>query len=389
MRRAKAAVLAAGSALFFCTRCAWSDAAALEGEAPLRFSGYLKTLYIDSHTAQPEDRPYGLSLSRARLKLDGSDTAKFSLHLEYDLELRLGNYLKTREFADSRGLPDWQYQWGAAGKLADGADYYLSQRLYRGYARTAWGDGEATLGRQRIALGTGRFWSALDLLNPDNPVRIEPDERIGVDALRVEYKSGSLTRWVFIAAPDPLGVGARQLGQFASNWQGVDVTLTGGSIRQDRVAGVDFATRLVNAGVHGEWVYTRPEIGAGYRKGLLGVDYGFVNGLTLSAEIFRSTQSAEDAAATIARIPQLPFLQPVGRRYLGASANYEPNPVYNINVTWLKNQGDDSDFASAVLARSIDENTSVTLGAQDFHGSPASEYGRGHRLYFTSLQHFF
>lgn len=360
-----------------------------EGTLPLRFAGYVKSLYINSATADADALDYQVLINRLRLKADAGEGSSISAHVEYDVELRLGDYVNTPEFNTSRTLVKSQYKLGWDSKWASGSDYYASRRLYRGYVRAVGGNFDMILGRQRIALGGGRFWSGLDSLNPDNPVRVEQDERIGVDALKLEYKAENLARFGYILAPDPLNRGTRQIGQVTTNVDGTDVTLTGGMVRKDRVWGMDFATQVLGAGLRGEWVYTQPDIGQNYRKALFGVEYGFVNGLTLAAEIFRSSQRPDDVAATIVRLPQLPLLQPTGRRYLGALATYEPDPVYKFNITWLKNQEDNSAFTSLSFVYSFTEDASVAIGRQEFQGASTSEYGRGKPLFFFYYQLYF
>ncbi len=354
-----------------------------------RLGGYLKTVVESSRTAAPEERAYDLSLSRLRLKLDGELSQSLRLRVEHDTELRAGSFLDTQVFGASSTLSDQQYAWGGDQSVLTEEEYALSQRFYRAYLRGSWGDIGMTLGRQRIALGTGRYWSGLDLLNPNNPQRIELDERIGVDALRLELKSGYTTRWVYLAAPDPLQVGTRQLVQFGTNVHEIDVTLSGGTLRNDQLYGVDFATQVGGAGLHGEWVYTLADIGADYQKYLLGADYGFISGLTLSAEIFRSTQSESDLAATVAAIPELPFLLPIGRSYAGLVASYEPDPIYSINLTWLRNGDDDSEFRAATVTYTFTESLVLAMGVQAVEGDDQSDYGRGHSLSYLYLQWYF
>ncbi len=377
-----------------CCGCVISNAWAAElfplTSDMFQWSGYIKTLYVQSETPYPQNEPYSLSLNRLRLKLDAWEGQNVSVHIEHDTVGNLGSYVNTQEFAGLQQLRKDQYEFGSGVELASGSNYYLFSQFYRAYVRLNWGDFDVIAGRQRIPLGTGRFWSGLDVLNPDNPSRVEREERIGVDALKVEYRLGNLTRVTYLYAPDPLNIsGPRQLVQFTSNWHDADFTVTGGLSRGDGLLGFDFATKLFDAGVRGEWIYVNADIGGNYQKALLGLDYAFVSGLTLSAEAYINTQSPADLAATLAQLPQLPFLQSIGRRYLGASADYEPNPIYKFTTIWLRNQEDQSDFFSAVFTYSIRQTTSLTVGAQAFSGAVTSEFGQQHPLFFASIQWYF
>lgn len=358
--------------------------------APLQLAGYAKALVIRSKTPDAAAEPYTLSLNRLRLKMSYSVSPAFQVHVEHDTELRAGNYLHTASFREEQDMPRRQY-WSDGSVFADQRQhgYYGTQRVFRAYAKFSGDAIDATIGRQRIPLGAGRLWSALDMLNPVNPVQLERDEYIGVDAALVDYKIGPLSKVSLIYAPDPARMSDRWIGQYRTNVHGADLAFTYGKYAEDHLAGLDIATQLGNAGLRGEWTYTRPQSGAAYRKMVLGFDYVFANSLSISMEAYYNSRSERDMVAQFAKRPLLAYLQPIGKRYLGMVIGYDLTPLVKMTTYVLANRADHSTAVAPTVTWSITENTNMAGGAQFFSGSQESEYGRGDALYFIQMQYFF
>jgi len=172
--------------------------ASAQDDPDLRVSGYYKNLLLRSETFAGE--PYALDLNRLRLELKGRLAPTVRFEVQYDNEALLGNYLRTTQFQQQKDQPPPQY-WSAEANYVDRSALYGVHRLYRAQLQMAFGDTDLRIGRQRIAWGTGRFWSPLDLLNPFSPVALERDERLGVDAVLMEHRFGPVSRLAAVYAP--------------------------------------------------------------------------------------------------------------------------------------------------------------------------------------------
>jgi hypothetical protein len=93
-----------------------------------------------------------------RLQFIGSLTDAVAVDVEYDNEILLGSYLRTAQFRLLKDQPTGQY-WKLEDNYADTDSYYGRHGLYRANMTFARGDFDLRLGRQRIAWGTGRFWT--------------------------------------------------------------------------------------------------------------------------------------------------------------------------------------------------------------------------------------
>jgi hypothetical protein len=300
----------------------------------------------------------------------------------------LGSYLDTEQF---RILKDQRAPqcWKAESNYGESPSYYGRHRLYRGTVTFTSGNADLRIGRQRIAWGTGRFWSPLDILNPASPIALEREERVGVDAVLAEYKLGALSRVSAVYATQQERCDSSAALRWQANAAGVDYALVAGRFAGDRVIGADVATQIADAGLRAELTHTRRAAGTGYARVLLGADYAFANTLTLSGELYYDGAGAEDprrydfASLFVGRI------QNVGRRYFGAYAGYEITPLLKSNNYFVMNLADRSRSFASSLTYSAQTNLDLTLGAQWFGGSAGSEYARFSDVYYAQVQWFF
>lgn len=358
------------------------------GASPLSFSGYYKNLLIDSKTVFPLERPYTLDLNRLRLELTGALTEALALDLQYDNEVLFGSYLRTEQFQIRKEQAPVQY-WKLESTYADSSSYYAHHRLYRGAVTFSAGDADLHLGRQRIAWGTGRFWSPLDILNPFSPVQIEREERVGVDAALFEYKLGALTRLGVVYAPQHTSGQSSSAFLWHDNRAGVDYSIIAGRFARERIAGTDVATQLGEAGLRAEFVQTQRDDGKQYARVLLGVDYAFANTLTLSGELYYNGAGAADRSAYDFAALFSGKIQNVGRKYIGAYGSYELTPLFKWTNYLVINLGDRSSFFSPSFNYSLRSNLDLTFGAQWFRGATGAEYGRFNDAYYAQVQWFF
>jgi hypothetical protein len=359
-----------------------------DGGSNVALSGYDKLLLVASRTLDGDDRPYRLVLNRTRLKLEVRVRDWLGVRVEDDTEVRAGDYLRSRQFAAERTAPRRQY-WNGQSTWVDDADLRVDNRLYRAYARISFGNNDTTIGRQRIPLGTGRMWSTLDMLNPVNPLQIERDEYVGVDAIQSEQKLDAASRLVGVYAPDPARRHGRWIAQYRTHRLGSDLTFTAGRYGRDRLAGVDVATQVGEAGLRGELTWTRPPAGPGYAKALIGLDYAFANTFTVSLEAYHSRQAQDERLRQFADDPQRMSVEPYGGSYLGANCSYEFTPLLKASAYLLGNLQDGSRFYSPNLSYSLANDLVVQAGIQIFKGGNNTDYGRGKNLFYVQTQLFF
>ncbi len=354
----------------------------------LVFSGYAKAILGHSSTLVGPVGDYTVNLNRMRLQLQGPLLPKFVLDLQYDNEVLSGNYLDTTQFQLQKALSSSQY-WKGDSYYMDNASAAGRHRLYRASMTYSDGNTDVKLGRQRIAWGTGRFWSPLDNLNPIAPTQLEREERPGVDALLIEHKLGPLSKVSLVHAPQHDDRNASTVAQFHGNVRKVDFSIVWGKFQQEHTLGIDLATQLGEAGVRSEWTTTRPGVGQAYRRALIGLDYAFANTLTLSAEWYYNGRGTTNRTQYDFNALLAGRVQSLGRRYVGLYAGYDISPLVKWRNYAVVNLNDHSHYFSPSLAYSVRENLEWTVGVQQFGGPSDSEYGRMPHFYYTHLQWFF
>ena len=368
---------------------AWAQAGDPDpGSSAWKLSGYYKNLLSRSETVFPAGERYTLDLNRLRLELQGKPADALAVDVQYDNEILLGSYLHTEQFQLQKQLKPDQY-WKGSWNYVDRPDYYGTSRLYRGTATLSAGNTDVRFGRQRIAWGTGRFWSPLDILNPFSAIQLEREERVGTDALVVDQKLGPLSRLSAVYAPAHDRGNASAAGLWHTNVSGVDFSVATGKFHRDHVTGVDVASQIGSAGVRGEATYTRPETGENFRRMLVGVDYAFANTLTLTGELYYNGAGASDKAAYDFASLFAGRVRSLARRYAGIYASYEITPLLKSVNYLVVNADDRSRFFSPSLVYSIRTNVDLTAGVQLFRGAEGSEYGRLNDVYYAQMQWFF
>ena len=345
-------------------------------------SGYFVSLLTRSTTIVPAGERYTLDLNRLRLELAGRPLEDVRIELQYDNEAFLGSYLRTGQFALTRDRKAVSF-FDLERTYVDRRSVVVRHRMYRATASWSGSDIDVTLGRQRIAWGTGRFWSPLDILNPFDATRIEREERAGVDALLVDRKLGPLGRFNGVLAPATERSRAAIAGYVHGNARGTDYSFLVGNFRGERLVGADFSGRLGGVGIRGEATASRPDSGRRFVRALLGADYGFGNTLTVTGELYFNGQGVSEPARY--DFPGLleGRIRSVARRYGATAASYQITPLLKLVGYGILNVDDRSRALWPVLEYSATSNLDLSSGIQFFSGTAGSEYSR-----FRNVLHF-
>jgi len=147
-----------------------------------------------------------VDLNRLRLEWKGQVSRNIGVEFQYDNEILAGSYLATAQARLEERRPSTGY-WDLESTYARGSEYLARHHVRRAAVTLSRGATDLRVGRQRVAWGTGRFWSPLDLLNPPSPTALEPGEREGVDALVRLRRQRATRRLGFLHWPGALDAG--------------------------------------------------------------------------------------------------------------------------------------------------------------------------------------
>jgi len=348
--------------------------------------GYCKNLLSVSENASSES--ILSDLNRVRLELRGKINSRLSGKLILDNELWTGNVLKTEAFRQQKDAPRLTF-FDHGLTVADNSGVFNRLLTHRAFLSFDYGSGSVVAGQQRIAWGTAKLWNPTDLFNPYNPITLERDERLGVDAIRLEQVIGPLSKAVAAYAPGAISSKSSGAAKYMTHLHGYDLSVMGG-IFHDRVAvGGDFAGSIKDVGIHGEGVVAfdeKSEIQPGF---VVGGEYAFPNSFYFLVEYYYNgagkadSRDYETARLLVGEIVSL------GRHYLGGLAGYDFSGVLRGEFYGIYNITDGSAFLQALLRYSLLTNLDWSIGSQVFVGNSAGEYGAPHKFYYTQVQWYF
>ena len=258
-------------------------------------------------------------------------------------------------------------------------------RFYVGY-----GDEKHNLvfGLQKITMGVGRIWTPTDLFNPRNPLALEPDQIYGNVALSYTYALGELSQVMGVVAKreDNSYKGA---GRIKGNVDIGDVALDVYSSNDAQMIAYEIEGNLFDTGI--EWrseggYYKDKLLDKDFYQTILGVDYGFVNGLTVMAEWLHSSKTYTTNEVLNFQESSLGYNRHLSSDYLGASAYYDFNLLYSGALSVIHSPEDQSSFISPLLEYSISDDASLAIGAMLYTGDDQSEFGSVDNSFYLRIK---
>lgn len=355
---------------------------AAQAQPSLQLHGYVKNLGIRS-TSAITDEPFFLSLGRHRAAGKMHAGPRFVAEAWLDTEFMFGTFLETDEFALSKESDPPQridLNW----TVASGDAVEIHQQLYRAFATVYLGQSHVTVGRQRVAWGTGFAWNPTDIINPFNPGAIELGERSGADAAYASLQLNATSRIELVGAlADQSNVfGVRT----STNFRSYDISVMGAAIGSSWLAGADFAGYLGGAGLRGEAAYSSSTRTV---RTVLNADYSFAAGFYGLVEWYFNGEGQGDKS-DYDLTPSGPVRTfSLARHYVAVSVSASLTPLFGGGLYGLANLNDGSALAGPSLAFSLAPNLELAASTYFLLGGPGTEYGDSHHVFFAAIQWYY
>jgi hypothetical protein len=373
------------------------------GHPTAEIRGYFKTVPLYFGAASPSlqllELPDSGFLDYSRLRISSRTESMPGLYLNVAAELAAwaGDLDAAPFTGENASFPTLiEARWNIRQSEHLQADFFIDRFNAEGYM----GSLSFVLGRQRIAWGSGFFWNPTDVFNPYGPLALDPEDRPGVDALRLDYQLGTVSSvtiahavadkpWYYREYADHAATVVRAgtgLGSY-------DLHVMAAFDRRERTLGLDLTGYLGGAGIHLEAAYVRsplrvdtvddPELGApgdiygslSWSEIVAGLDYGLGDGTNLQLEWFHNTGgTTEPDRYTPLAVVQGRLLA-VGRDYAVGSLSRPITPLFTGRLVALLNVPDGSAALVPGLDWSASQNVRLMLGAQFFTGPDRSEFG--------------
>ena len=382
--------------------------AALGGPGPAAaqrplIRGYYHNLPLWSR-ATPSRAGFFGDFNRLRL-MSEPGWGPLSLEIAYEHNLGL-NRLPTSRALAIAGVPEtspWlDLQWNLWEKDQVSWEHRFD-RLNLSWAPT--GSLDLTLGRQTVSWATTLFLTPADPFSPFNPADPFRAYRGGVDAARLQFHPGPLSRVEVVVRPTRTAAGREitALGRGLTTWKNWEISGWAGALFDEPAAAGAVAGSLGPMALRGEASLRRIR-GKTRVRGALGIDRRLTlsnRDLTLVAEVQHDGLGSAGAAETSSVLQSEAFtrgeLQVLGRDEAAAQAQYQLHPLWSLSLLWLWNLNDRSSLLAPSLSYSASNEVTLTGGlfkgfgdvSPGSEGPPASEYGGLGTTAYLSLSIYF
>ncbi|MDD5406463.1 MAG: hypothetical protein PHE73_05950 [Sulfurovaceae bacterium] len=246
-------------------------------------------------------------------------------------------------------------------------------------------------GLQKITMGVGRIWTPTDLFNPRNPLALEPDQIYGAYALSYIYSLNKTTEAMGVISQRNDN-SYKYAGRIKGNIGFADVALDLLQSDDAQMIAYELEGDLFDTGVEwrSEGGYFKDKIlDKAFYQGILGVDYGFQNGVTAVLEWLHSSKTYSALEILDMQNSTLANNRFTSSDYLGSSLSYDFTLVLQGSMSMIYNLDDNSLFLSPILVYSLDDETTISLGALLYGGNEKSEFGSLDHRYYLRLKKTF
>lgn len=284
--------------------------------------------------------------------------------------------------------------------------YLEADRIYFDYYS---GNLQTTIGRQRIAWGTSWVWNPLDIFNPKSVLDFDHEELPGVDALRVQYYTGPVSKVELAIAPAREKENSSYALLYSNNAFDYDFNFIAGIHKERWIVGAGWSGDIMEAGFRGEVTYSKaPKSNTEFdniyfpygetsiaddQKNVLSFvlsgDYTFPNSFYIHTEIlYNNIGKTKDIGLFYNESNQIGLLSP-SRWSVYQEFSYDITPLMRGSVFTILNPIDNSFVLVPSLSYSVVTNLDLYLIGLIFNGSERTEFGNFGHFFYARLKYSF
>ncbi|MBK7664577.1 MAG: hypothetical protein IPJ21_13740 [Sterolibacteriaceae bacterium] len=387
-----------------------AHAAQLTGRASL-FGSAARAGPGDIGNTGSGDRTLTSDQQSLRLMLDDAqDKVEWSLHVKTARQHLRGFPPAAGHSSDLFRYHPWAGDW--VDKSGADSSTRVGYELDRAVYKRRFGQVAASLGRQPIDWGSGRFWQPMNVFGAFAPTDLDTDFKPGIDAAVVDWFPSAFSSLTAAYALSPRNDKAiddsaavryrRQVGERS------EMALLAGRVIGNDVAGASFETDWAGLGWRIEGVRYQLEQPREHSVfWIAGVDYQFGNGTSVIAEWYENSRGAADepslAAMQSDRLVASGLQPQLGRRVLGLSAEKDITPLVHGSYKLFLSPLEDADGRTNTsllhqlsFVYSVSNESDLLLSllyasgkGLDAQGQPRSEFGHQPASVTLRLRYYF
>ena len=367
--------------------------------SPYEINGYVKYLFSSTKFPNTSER-YDDHLIHTRLNSRWFTTNNLTTVMEMRLRAYYGETVEhTPNFINQiKGNYDFLNLDAVLWNKKNTVGYAEIDRLYMDWY---YGKLELTLGRQRIAWGTSWTWNPTDIFNPISVLDFDYEERPAVDAFRMQYYTGAVSKIEFVLAPAKTSKNIIAAGLLSFNKWDYDFNFIGGVKKERWLIGTSWSGDIEGAGFRGELLVSKgKEISIPFSNSTFGSDnpiysfvlsgdYTFPNSFYIHTEVLHNNIGVENQTSLYQQQALNLGLLTAAKWSIYQEFAYNITPLMRGTIFGLFNPNDKSYVIVPSVTYSVVTNLDLLLLGMFFKGNALTEYGDYGSTLFIRLKYSF
>ncbi len=358
-------------------------------EQKLQIGGYYKNLFVTSQLSDT-DEDFFSDMNRLRLEFK-KQIDPWQFYLTLDNEAIVNDFGNSPDFDLIRSKSQNDLAaWDLDKTSADYEHMYLRHSIYRAYVKYYSPEFQTVLGKQSIDWGKMRFYSPLDVFNPTGPIDLEPEERVGVDAVNFNFSPENFANINAVVAPGE-DAGETSFGlRLSKTISPYDLAITAASIKKDVIVGFSFEGAVKDAGFRGEVSQTWMDNGRSFPRVSVGMDYNFTSKVyVLVEQFFNGGHDDNNIAAYSSSYRFARQILSVKEHLTSTMVKYSLTALTEISTALIYDWDGKSVVVNPQIKYNITPNIDLSAGTQLFYGDNNSEFGNYEHLFYVEFKWFF
>lgn len=269
----------------------------------------------------------------------------------------------------------------------------------RSYFKFYLGQNVLTVGKQRIAWGTGYIWNPTDVVSDFVPsFAISEEERQGVRGVRLEVPWGWATKFEAFYLTEQ---GHKKGLRARTNLFDYDLSASYIDLGEDKghQYGFDYVGEFVGLGVRGEIAFITPQTVTDYSQYCLGANYTLDNGWGLDGEYYFNGLGAKNKSNYDWTSLFAGDIDQLAREYIYFGVSKMLDELSSVRFSIIQNMVDFGYIFYPSYTYNILQNVDLSFEALIENGTPGSEYQptdaqdptgfMGSNFYFMKLHYHF
>jgi len=381
-------------------------AACLAGQ--LEFGGYAKSFLIFQHSPDGSGDRWMLT-NPWEVKISCLPRDNFSLNLAYIISPHWESPASGVEASSSARqyrVSDFKPRL-LSDSLSAAANLSLWQNLNRAYVRLSFNRADIFMGRQPIAWGSARFINPTDVIAPYGFQELDTEDRIGVDAVRINYPLGQLSEvgLGYISGKDFKPQNSAAYLRPKIYLFKTDLAFTLMKFKNNLLYGIDASRSLGGAGLWWEAGYIDfEEPSEDAFRISAGADYRLSDRIYAFGEYHFNGFGELGASSYIENYAKQAYSENVvylmAKNYFTVGLNYQLTPLLNSGTQPILNIDDKSIVLSQQFDYNLAQNSYLSFGFYTGLGKGPeiilgggsvirSEFGSYSDIYFASYKIYF